>query len=124
MELCSKSFPTLEECKLIFKGQNAYTYFGFLEDLKTKMKDELAKPTEKYVDLKVESFTTEDIQAGTGNYSGGMKNIAYKLQPAVIFYKIDLLKEKNAVGGNAFKYWVNINGKWIFFPKPWTAFEN
>jgi len=123
LELCVKSLPTIDDCKLIFKGQNAYTYYGFITDLKSKFQEELKKPIEKFVDLKVESFTTEDVQSGKGNYAGGMAKIADKLQPAVTFYKIDLLREKDAEFGVAYKYWVNINGKWIFFPKPWTAFE-
>jgi hypothetical protein len=123
LELCIKSLPTMDDCKLIYKGQNAYTYFGFIADMKSKFQEELKKPTETFVDLKVESFTTEDIHAGKGNYAGGMKNLADKLQPAVTFYKIDLLREKGAEFGVAYKYWANISGKWVFFPKPWTAFE-
>jgi len=110
LELCVKSLPTIDDCKLLFERQNAYTFYGFITDLKSKFQEELKEPIEKLVNLKVESFTTEDVQSGKGNYVGGMEKIADKLQPAVTFYKIDLLREKDAEFGVAYKYWVNING--------------
>jgi len=122
-ELITKSLPTLDDCKLVFKGQNAYTYFGVIEEMKSKLGAELQKENETFVDIGIEIFSTQDIEQGKGNYAGGMKNIVDKLQTYVTFYKVELLREKGAEMGVAYKYWVNINGRWVFFPKPFTAFE-
>jgi hypothetical protein len=123
IELCSKSFPTIEECKLVFKGQNAYTYFGYIEDIKSKMAEELKKDSEKFLDIRIEAFCTSDIIQDKGNYAGGMKSMSDKLQNYVTFYEINLLRTMEAEFGVAYKYWVNINGRWVFFPKPWNAFS-
>ena len=34
---CLKSIPKLEDCKLVFQGQNAYTYFGYAQDMLSKI---------------------------------------------------------------------------------------
>jgi len=123
IELIAKSLPTLDDCKLVFKGQNAYTYFGVMEEMKSKLSDELQKEDETFVDIGIETFSTQDIEQGKGNYAGGMKNIVDKLQNYVTFYKVELLREKGAEMGVAYKYWVNINGRWVYFPKTFAAFK-
>lgn len=122
LELCINSLPTLDECKLLFKEQNAYTYFGSLEDIRKQLNLELAKPNIRYEDLRIETFTTEDIQNNKGNYAGGMKNIADKLQPNIRFYNVNMLKNKGDKYGVDYQSVININGKWIFCPKPWRPF--
>ena len=52
-----------------------------------------------------------------------MKNILDKLQSGVTFYNVNMLKEKGAEFGVAYKYWVKIDTRWVYFPKPWAAFE-
>jgi len=120
-DIIMKSLPTVEDCKLIFKGSNAYTYFGMIED----MKKQFQKPAnnESYSYVRVEQFSTQDIEQDKGNYAGGMKNIVDKLQPYVIFYQIKLLKGSETESRMSLKYWVNINGRWVYFPKPYAAFE-
>ena len=123
MNLCTTSFPTIEDCNLVFKGQNAYTYFGFIEDMKSIIKEEQKKASEKFVDVRIEFFTTSDIEQGKGNYAGGMKDIANKIQSNVTFYKINYLREIGAETGLAYEYWIKIDNRWVFFPKPYRAFE-
>jgi hypothetical protein len=126
LTLISKSMPTLEDCKAIYKTkEDAEYYFKFSEDMKTKLSEELAKTEdEKFVDISFETFTTEDIAAGKGNYAGGMTKLNGKLKPAITFYKVELLREKGAEYGMSYKYWTFINSKWVFLPKPYSAFKN
>ncbi|MBK6833927.1 MAG: hypothetical protein IPG89_06490 [Bacteroidetes bacterium] len=126
LTLISKSMPTLEDCKAIYKtNEDAEFYFKFSEDMKTKLSEEIAKTEdEKFVDISFETFTTEDIAAGKGNYAGGMTKLNGKLKPAITFYKVELLREKGAEYGMSYKYWVYINSKWVFLPKPYSAFKN
>ncbi len=122
-ELILKSLPTLEEYKSVFKEPDAETYFKAVEEMKAKQGTELSEETEAFADVRVESFSTRDIKEGNGNYAGGMEGIVDRLQPDVVFYKISLLREKDAERGLAFKYWGYINGRWVFFPKPYSVFE-
>lgn len=124
VEIIVKSFPTLDDCKLVFKGDNAYTYFGKLEDIKSQIGSGVQRENQVFVENRVQVFSTQDIELGKGNYAGGMKSIVDKLQPYVTFYEITFLKVKGAEAGNSYKYWVNINGRWVFFPKPFDAFGN
>ncbi len=123
-ELAFKSLPTLEECKLVFKGQNAYTFFGKIQEFKNLLPTLKNEKNETFAEVDIEVFSTQDIEKGKGNYAGGMKNILDKLQPYVLFYKVEQLREKGAELGVAYKYWTNINGRWVFFPKLYSAFDN
>lgn len=126
LSLISKSMPTLADCKAIFKtNEDADFFFKFSEDMKTKLTEEIAKTEdEKFVDINFETFTTEDIAAGKGNYAGGMAKLNGKLKPAITFYKVELLRELGATSGMAYKYWTFINNKWVFLAKPYSAFKS
>lgn len=123
-ELILKSLPTLEDCKSVFKKPDAETYFKAIEEMKAKQGTELSEESEAFADVRIESFSTRDIKEGNGSYAGGMEGIVDRLQPDVVFYKISLLREKDAERGLAFKYWTYLNGRWVFFPKPYSVFEN
>ena len=122
-ELLIKSLPTLEDCKSVFREPDAETYFKAIEEMKAKQGTELSEESEAFADVRVESFSTRDIEQGNGNYAGGMEGIKDKLQPDAVFYKVSFLREKDAERGLAFKYWGYINGRWVFFPKPYSVFE-
>ena len=115
----AKELPTLEECKAVFKGVNADTCYQYIEAMKDKMMKNNTGPV--FVDLYITSYTTADIIEGKS--TGSMKAIGNRLQNNVTFYKIEFLKTSGAEGGVAFNYWVKINNKWVFFPKPWRAFK-
>jgi len=113
----SKNFPTLEQCKYIFRGNVAYTYFAKLSELKEST---LSKSEDQYLDVKIESFSTSDLICKNGNATPGVKGRDIFL-PDVIFYEVTFLKQKAASLGISYKYFVNINGRWIMFPKPMTV---
>jgi hypothetical protein len=123
IELCSKSLPTVDECKLVFKGQNAYTYFGYIEEVRTNISEQINKESENFADIRIDTFNSNDIQDNKGNYAGGMRRLKDILQGYITFYEVNLLRTKDAEFGVAYKYWLNINGRWVFFPKPWNAFD-
>lgn len=112
-----KHLPTLEECKMVFVGADAYTFYGAVEDMKKALAEESKRDTAAYVDISIESFSTQDIDLGKGNYAGGMTKVRQKLQPYIIFYRVNLLRTVGAQSGPGMKYWVCINGRWVYFPK-------
>jgi hypothetical protein len=116
-DLISNSLPTLEDCKLIFKGKYAYTYFGMLEEAKIELTKSINQENKSFEDVNLYAFSTQDILLGQANYASGiLKENIENLQPYVIFYKLEFLKLKGDTAGSSYKYWVNINGKWIFVP--------
>ena len=118
IDLISKSLPSVEDCKLVFKGNSAYTYYGFIADMKAEL-NSIDESNDLFVDCRIETFTTCDILQGKGNYAGGMSSIVDELQPTVVFYAVTYLREKDAEYGSTYKYFVNIRGNWVFFPKPY-----
>ena len=122
-DLCSTSLPSSEECKFVFDDQSASKYFSYSEELKKIMLSLQKKTAEEFVDIEIETFTTEDIKLNRGNYAGGMKSIETRLKEDVTFYKVTLLREKDAENGMAYKYWIYTGSKWIYFPKLWSAFR-
>lgn len=120
--LYMKSLPSLEDCKLVFTDQNADIYFNYVEGIRSKLQDLQQVEFTKFIAVRVESFTTSDILNGYSNFDGGMKNIVDKIQPNVVFYKIDYLKQRDAEAGVAYKYWLKVNDRWVFFPRPYAAF--
>ncbi len=109
--------PTLDECKMVFTGLDAFTYFGIMEAARQSFTEEFKMDTAKYVDVKVTCFSTQDIDLNKQNYAGGMRNARNRLQPYVLFYQVSMLRTVGAFGGSSLKYWVFINGRWVFFPK-------
>jgi hypothetical protein len=124
LEYAAKSLPTLDECKMIFKGSNADSVYALTQEMKAKL-SQAGKSSETFVDVSAESFTTEDMLEGKrGAYTGGMKRIADKINPNIIFYKITYLRTVGAESGMAYNCWVYINKRWVFVPKPWNAFKS
>lgn len=114
-DLISKSLPTLDDCKLIFKGKYAYTYYGMLEEAKIELAKYLNQESKSFEDLNLNAFSTQDIELGQAKYASGiLKENLGNLQPYVIFYELEFLKTKGDTAGSSYKYWVNVNGRWVF----------
>jgi hypothetical protein len=123
-DACKKSLPTIEDCKYVFKGQNAYIYFGYIEDIKSQITGDEKSDMEKYIATKIKIFTTSEIvNKSKGNYAGYMQTIVNKLQPNITFYGVEKIRKPTDESGMSYKYWVKIGGRWVFFPKMGDAFE-
>jgi hypothetical protein len=122
MALLNKSLPTSEECKLLFKSaDDAAVYYTYVEAMKAQL--DPTKKGEDFVDVKIDTYTTEDILNKKENYPGGMNSIGEKLQPKLTLYKVSYLRTVGAESGMAYQCWIYANKKWIFFPNPWNAFK-
>ena len=119
MELFTTSLPTLEECKLIFKNENANIFYEYVETLKIEIENEELIEKEYFAVCKVESFSTCDFEKETNYIVGGMYKIKDKFKDKIIFYQVTYLREQDAVYGVNYNYFVNIKGRWVFIPKPW-----
>lgn len=118
-----QNFPTLEDCRYVFKGNAAYTYFAKVTEGK-KVAANDAKNVETFGDVKVESLSTEEMITNNGKNTEAVNFIKERFQPNVMFYMISLRKDKNSDAGNEFKYFVFLNCRWIMFPKPMIVLSN
>jgi len=123
IDMCYNSFPSIEECKLVFKKQDAYTYFGFIEDLKRKFKRVNQKSiNQSFYKIEIVSGSSNEIIRDADKNSNGMHGIADKLKPNVIFYAVNVFLNEDDKQGNYIRYFVKINSKWVYFFKPEDAF--
>jgi hypothetical protein len=52
-----------------------------------------------------------------------MLRIREYLLPGTTFYQVTYLEEQGAEFGVTYRYFVKVNDHWVYFPKPWRAFE-
>jgi hypothetical protein len=126
------SFPTLAECKLVFKEKYATTYFNWINSIKDeyfnsgKTKDFLTDfGMIKYVYSEDESDTINNgvkifksvkyDSISTSEFKEEWKTF---YEPNVKIYRIVFLNEINDENGFEYNGFVSINNQWKFFPKP------
>jgi hypothetical protein len=114
------NLPTLEECRLVFKGAVADTFYTKINALKVPVEQVIDSPEQRFEGVKISTFSSDDVIAERGNTNGGMIGIRNVFLPGVVFYKVSFLKKKEDEYGLAFKYFVFLNGRWVIFPKPYA----
>lgn len=124
-EMLMKSLPTLSDIKQVFSDSIALIYYQRIQilDSMSKNSPQLDVDTTVYVDMRVDTFLSEDVYNHKGNYAGGMNSLVDFLLPNITFYKLEMLHEPGAPYGMAFNYFVNLHNQWLFFPKPWRIFR-
>lgn len=126
MEMIEKSIPTLEECQLVFIGDNAKVYHDAIQSFKKeiqKMKVEV--PDETFVKSLYEDFSSNDAKANNKKSTFGMHRIAKRLKPNIQYYMVSYVDQNGTESRlSPFKFFVNLNGKWLFFPKPTKVFND
>lgn len=121
--LLNNSFPSLKDCEAVFIGDNAKIYF---EGIK-KVKDEIEQILPKLEDKKaIGSYFTKftSDRAKNDKYTHGMNKIKDVLKPGITYYLINY-QERGGVKSkySPYKFFVYVNGKWVFFPKPTIVFR-
>lgn len=114
------NLPTLEECRYVFKDTIADTFYNKLNALKVPFEQIKEIPEQTFEGVKILTFSTDDVIAERGNSNGGMTGIKNVFRPGIIFYKVSFLKKKEDEYGIAYKYFIFINSRWVFFPKPYA----
>ena len=125
-KLIEKSLPTLEECEQVFIEENAKIYFDAIQEVKQVISKILSeKDMTTFVKVTYQQFSSNDAKSKDGRNSFGMSRIKDVLKSNITFY---LVTYKDANGSDSkqspFKFFVKLNGKWLFFPKPTKVFKN
>lgn len=123
-KLIEESIPSLEECQLVFEGDNAKVYFEKIQSVKKEIQQIRSEvPSEQFARSSYERFTSNDAKSKDKKNSFGMHRIAKRLKPSITFYLITYEDEQGKDSKfSPFKFFVNLNGKWLFFPKPTKVF--
>lgn len=124
-KLLVNSFPTLEECKQILIGENAETYYKGIQKLKQEIKDiQTEVELETYTKSHLEFFSSNDAKKKDAKRSSRFYKIKDILQPDITYYLISYT-DKNGSDSiySPYKFFVKLNGKWVFFPNPNVIFD-
>lgn len=115
--------PNVADCKTIFTSKYykeiCDVYYHVYRD-SMENSNESSRITGKNR-VSLESYTLTDIRNSSDNLPGGMATLFQQydaLQPGIKFYKINLLKDEDEQG-MSYSVWCYINGRWVFFFKPW-----
>ena len=123
-KLLEVSFPTLNDCKKVFEGKNARIYYERIQKIKNEITEiQSTIDLEVYVKSSVKSFSSNDAKSLDGRFSYGMDRIKEVLRPDITFYLI-YYTDKHGWRSrySPLKFFVNLDGKWVFFPKPTVVF--
>lgn len=115
--------PNISDCKTVFTSKYYkeicdiyyYTYRDSMDGNNEKGKIESATT------VKIDSYTLTDIRNASDHLPGGMRQLFQEydaLHPGIKFYIVHFFNDKNELIMN-YSVWCYINGRWIFFFKPW-----
>jgi hypothetical protein len=126
--LMLKAQPTVADCKAIFSDK----YYREVSDMYylqyRNLFDDAADPyliKSKKV-IEINSSTFENIINKQHNLPGGMHMMQEKykaLNSNTKFYRV-VFKDEGAEYGISFAVWCFLNGRWVFFPKPFRIVES
>lgn len=127
LKLLMNAQPSFSDCQQVFASE----YAGHISDVYHAMYRSISDSDEPYRLLeknrvKIESNTITDIQNYNDNLPGGMRQIFIRnnaLNGGVRFYYVHYLKDGDQYG-IAQSVWCHINGRWVFFPKPWRIIKS
>ena len=137
-EMLKNSFPTLGECKLIFKDKYAITYFNWLNNLKEEYFDSL-KTKDFLTDFGMIRYvyTNEEeniINTGDKNFNSvrydSISTSEFReewkiyYQPYIKIYRVVYINDIDDENGFEYNGFVSINNTWKFFPKPKRSIFN
>jgi hypothetical protein len=127
MNFMVASLPTEAECKLIFVGEDATKYFQFISQIRKQLLLQVARAEEERVEkVDINAFTYADFETGKVRNSAGQQlaSILPKFKQSFTFYETQIKTSPGYSFSDAYRYWVKVDGKWVFLFKPWLAFQN
>lgn len=119
--------PNVSDCKAVF----AKSYYREISDIYYfRYRDSMENNIEKHnVENKTRvafgSYTLTDIRNGQDELPGGMRRLFQQydaLMPGVRFYIVKFIEGDNEFG-ITYSVWCYINGRWVFFFKPWRIMD-
>jgi hypothetical protein len=109
--------PTLEECRLVFKGAAADLVF---RNSRNGLDAATAQPWPAFVDFKTGSFTTAELGSHRDFFAADRREFRAQLLPGLRLYEVQYLHPE---GNLTLRFFLKVNGRWVFFANPWLAFR-
>lgn len=113
-----KDYATYFEAGMADKAKEAYS--ALWNDPST-----IIAPQEGQTELIIYKATTEEIKNQTGQgveFPGGYKDVIDQIKPGQTIYRFKFVKPGETLG-MSFDGFVNVNGHWTLFPKPFNLLK-
>lgn len=120
MGLMIKAQPNIADCKAIFSEKyfrEVYSFHSMIYRSMLEGKENWDQISTKDV-FDIRSFTKDDLKKEATNER--KRIFLESLRPNIIFFTVNF-KNYGAEYGTSFSFWTFINGRWVFFPKPWRT---
>lgn len=122
MSIMLSAQPNLSDCKAVFSSPYSLLMHDIYHALYRMafLSDEPYKIVEKNR-VQINSNTITDIRNSKDSLPGGMRHISAEynaFNAGTRFYHVHYLKDE-AEYGIGQSIWCFVNGRWVFFPKPW-----
>jgi hypothetical protein len=124
LEFLRTMIPTLEDCRAVFKGNGGDLVWAFSKSMFGEMTRNPNDFAVQYVDFRTSHFKVEEALQSSEALRSGMMRIREYLLPGNTFYQVTYLEEQGSEFGVTYRYFVHVGDHWVYFPKPWRAFES
>jgi len=114
--------PTRKDIFTYFKKNAAQKALTYYRDMWMNM-DKGIRPRHGQNRFLIVKATVKELKNGTGKSSlfpGGYKKVAHLINEGFTIYRFKFVRN-NSKFGMAVDGLVFVNGRWVFFPKPWKA---
>jgi|GEM_PF-3966153 len=122
--------PTLSDCREVFSDEyfiQVYNYYSLQYQYLVESDDDIKLHSlREKTNFKISTSTYSEIKSGQHNLPGGITSIHKKkaLRPGKLQYHTVRFVEGDNEFGISYIIWVFINGRWVFFPKPWGIIDS
>lgn len=117
-----KAHPTLLDCKAVFSKEYYLKMFQrYCVEFGELTNHHLDPFFPKFNNFKYKTNSSSDLMQGINKLEGGMRMAAEKgaFNYDVLFYKVEFLSCETSQRQKSFSTFCYVNGRWVFFPKPW-----
>jgi hypothetical protein len=120
--LLFKAQPSLADCREVFSDEyflmvhHIYSMFYFSMLASDKKTNDKLRDKEIY---RCKTSNLREIESKNHNLPGGMSEIVAALRPGKLQYHSVSFTKREEERGITFNIWIFLNGRWVFFPKPW-----
>lgn len=116
-----QALPTYEECQYVFKPEYVDQFYKYIQDLPPV---QLKVDEKEYVTCSIRSHIVRESEDIHKRLTGGIYWSDTTVNNNIELFTVRYLRNESATYGLRYSNFVYINGRWVFFPKPWRAFKD
>ncbi|MEL6562435.1 MAG: SMEK domain-containing protein [Bacteroidota bacterium] len=126
-ELMLRTQPTLSDCREVFSDEYFELMHLYYDVCFSAILDPRAnwEKFRVFDSFKITTSSYQEVQSGKHNMPGGIRDLVNDrvFRPGKYSFHTVKFYPKDSEYGSSFKTWIKINGRWVYFVKPWRAMD-